>query len=236
MRQRQWLDNVGIGVSRGLFELATRGVQLGIFEAVRVACHGEGGLSAGAASTWIVALAGYDFLYYWAHRAQHRAGLLWATHAVHHQATRMDVSVGLRAAITNSFAHLPFFLPLAALGVPAEVYLGVTVIHLLAMTWLHTTRIGHLGWLERWLNTPALHGLHHSADPEHADKNFGGLVIVYDRLFGTYAAPCEVERFGVIGQVEAPGPIAAHIHPYRDLLVALREAGSLRAKLRVLVG
>ncbi|MEQ9324516.1 MAG: sterol desaturase family protein [Polyangiaceae bacterium] len=230
----EWVDNVSLGMSRALFELATRGVQLGIYEAVQVGCRAPV-LDAGTASTWLLAVAGYDFLYYWAHRAQHRSGLLWATHAVHHQATEMNVTVGLRSAVTNSFAHLPFFLPLAAVGVPTSFYLGVTLIHLVAMTWLHTTKVGHLGWLERWINTPMLHGVHHSASREDADRNFGGLVIVWDRLFGTYAAPTEVERFGVIGQTEAPGPIAAHLEPYRHLFASLRAAPSLPAKLRALV-
>ena len=81
------------------------------------------------------------------------------------------MTVGLRAAITNSFMHLPFFLVLAAIGVPGSVYLGVSAIHLLVMTWLHTERIGRLPRLSRWLNTPALHRIHHSAAPEHEDDH-----------------------------------------------------------------
>lgn len=224
----QWLDNVGLGVARGLFELATRGLQLGAYEAVQRAA-GLPALDALAPATWLVALFGYDFLYYWAHRTHHRVGLLWATHAVHHQATEMNVTVGLRSAVTNSLAHLPFFLPLAALGVPTSVFLGVTVLHLVAMTWLHTTKIGTLGALERWLNTPSLHALHHSAAPEHHDKNFGGLLIIYDRLFGTYAAPVPIERYGLEGEQEAPGPVRAHLVPYRDLFSRQHPARCTRA-------
>ncbi len=123
---------------------------------------------------------------------------------------------------------------MAALGVPTSVYLGVTVMHLVAMTWLHTTKIGTLGVLDRWLNTPSLHALHHSAAPEHHDKNFGGLLIIYDRLFGTYAAAVPIERFGLDDDEEAPGPVRAHLLPYRELFRRIRRAHSLRAKLRSL--
>ena len=156
----QWMDNVIIGATRGLFEVATRGSQLAIYEGVRLAV-GAAMLDPRSAGTWALAFFGYDFLYYWAHRLAHRSGLLWASHAVHHQGTEMNVTVGLRAAITNSFMHLPFFLVLAAIGVPGSVYLGVSAVHLLVMTWLHTERIGPLPLLSGWLNTPALHRIHH---------------------------------------------------------------------------
>lgn len=228
--RRQWLDNIGLGAGRVGFEIVTRGLQLAVFESFAWAPQ----LSSSAASTWLVALVGYDFLYYWAHRTQHRVGILWATHAVHHQATEMNVTVGLRSAMHNGITQLPFFLPLAMLGVPTSVFLGVTLLHLVTMMWLHTPSIGHLGWLERWLNTPLSHALHHSADAAHFDKNFGGLLIIWDRIFGTYAPPAAVDRFGMLS--EAPPPLTAHINPYRELLSAVRDAGSFRAKLRVLVG
>lgn len=226
----EWLDNVALGLMRGAFELATRGLHVAIYAAVPTLVPT---LPARAAGTWLLALFGYDFLFYWAHRVHHRSGLLWATHAVHHQATKMDVTVGLRTAITNSAAHLPFFLPLAMLGVPTTVYAGVALIHLLAMTWLHLETRLSLGWLERIINTPALHGLHHSAAPRHHDKNFGGLLIIYDRLFGTYAAPEPIEAYGV-GDARAPGPIEAHLRPYRALAGRLRQTSGWAAKLRLL--
>jgi len=224
------LDNVALGILRGGFELLTRGLHVAIYAALPVVVSP---LPGHAASTWLMALLGYDFLFYWAHRVHHASGLLWATHAVHHQATKMNVTVGLRTALTNSAAHLPFFLPLALLGVPVSVYAGVALIHLLAMTWLHLETRVSVGWLERVINTPALHGLHHSADPRHHDKNFGGLLIIYDRLFGTYAAPEPIAAYGV-GDTRAPGPVEAHLRPYRRLAQRLRQTPGWLAKLRQL--
>lgn len=222
--------NLGLGGLRGFSELATKGVQLGIFELVRRA-FGRPELDAGSPLVWLGALLAYDFLYYWSHRASHRFGGLWASHAVHHQARHMNLTVGLRVSLSNALFNLPFFLPLAAIGVPTVTFLGVAAIHLLAMVWLHTERIGELGVLERWINTPALHRVHHSASHDHHDKNFGGMLIIYDRLFGSYAAPERVRAYG-IGDQPAPGMLAAHLDPWRDYLRSWLVTDSRRSTAR----
>ena len=225
-KHHPWMDNLRIGACRGICELFTRGTQLAIYAAV-AALSLVPAASASNPWTWVLALLAYDFLYFVAHLAHHRFGFLWTVHAVHHQPTQMDLTVGLRAGLFNSFVHLPFFLPLALLGVPAEVFFGVSVIHLAAMAWLHTEWIKPLGWLEGVINTPSLHRVHHSSDPRDHDRNFGGIVILYDRLFGTYAPPrAHVVHYGVHGQHAVRGVIEAHLAPLRAWRQPVNEAAN----------
>jgi alkylglycerol monooxygenase len=210
-----WRDNLCIGACRAIFEFATRGSQLGLYTLVGTLSPVDAALASNP-WIWVWALVGYDFLYYVAHRSHHRWGFLWAIHAVHHQPTQMNLSVGLRAGMLNAVVHLPFFLPLALLGCPSKVFLGVSMIHLAAMAWLHTDKIKPIGWLEGIINTPSLHRVHHSSDPRDHDHNFGGILIIYDRLFGTYAPPRErVTRYGIHGQEAVFGVVPSHLAPLR---------------------
>ena len=214
------LTNLGLGGLRALFELRTRGVQAFLFEGTRAlfaSLLGVAPLDASSPATWLLCFVGYDFLFYWAHRASHRPGGLWAIHAVHHQSTRFEFTVGLRASLLNSAALLPFFLPLAALGAPIQVYAGVAITHFLAMAWLHTDAIKPPRWLELFLNTPPLHHVHHSRDARQRDANFGGVFIVWDRLFGTFVARERVLATGVDGRARAPGSIGAQLLPALEL-------------------
>jgi sterol desaturase/sphingolipid hydroxylase (fatty acid hydroxylase superfamily) len=216
----RWLDperrtNVGLGLLRVAADLATRGLLFGTYEAV---ARASGAKALAVPAAWAVGLLAYDFFYYWAHRAHHRIGLLWTVHAVHHQARRFDVTVGLRVGVLNGLVLFPFSLPLAFLGIPTSVYAGVTLAHVLLMTWLHTECIPDLGFLERVLNTPALHRVHHSRSPAHADRNFGGILSIWDLAFGTYTPPAPVHEYGVIGAESAIGVVEAHIAPIRDFL------------------
>jgi len=206
--------NLALGALRVAADLSTRGLLFGLYEAV---LRTSGASKPGPLAAWLIGLLAYDFLYYWAHRAQHRIGLLWTVHAVHHQARRFDVTVGLRVSVLNGLVLFPCSLPLALLGIPTSVYASVTLLHAVLMTWLHTECIPELGFLERVLNTPALHRVHHSRNPAHADRNFGGVLSVWDLAFGTYTAPEPVSEYGVIGAPTAVGIVEAHVAPLREL-------------------
>ena len=231
----EWIQNLGLGLLRGGVELATHGMLLAAHEAARLR-WGMVSFEPTSVATWLAAFVAYDFLYYWAHRAQHRIGVLWALHAVHHQATRFDLSVGLRVAAVNPLVLFPFFLPLAVLGLPAIVVGPVGLVHALAMTWLHTERIPSLGKVETFLNTPALHRVHHSRAEADADLNCGGLLVVWDRMFGTWSAARPVHEFGVTGEAMPASILAAHVQPFRRLAASVRSAKSRREKLRALFG
>ncbi|MCA9720514.1 MAG: sterol desaturase family protein [Myxococcales bacterium] len=253
-RGRELLTNLGLGGARVLARPWLWGLEALIYVGVAELCARWSGLAPldpGRATTWLIALLGYDFLYYWAHRASHRAGLLWAIHEVHHQPTRYDVTVGLRVSLLNSASLLPFFLPLAALGVPLEVYAGVAVAHYLAMAWLHVDtpaparrspgrargilRAAARAVFFALVNTPALHRVHHSRAARHVDKNFGGVLIVWDRVFGTYIGPEPVLATGVHGRDAAPGILGAHLVPALALWRRLQRRERAWRKLVVLL-
>ncbi|WP_118182695.1 sterol desaturase family protein [Paraburkholderia phosphatilytica] len=130
---------------------------------------------------------GQEFCYYWYHRASHRIRFFWATHAVHHSPNQLTLSTAFRLGWTGKLAGpAMFFAPLVFLGVRPEVVMATLMINLLYQFWLHTTWIPKLGWFEYLFNTPSAHRVHHASNAEYLDANFGGVLVIFDRLFGTY--------------------------------------------------
>ena len=140
-----------------------------------------------AAWTWLAALLLYDFCYYWRHRLGHTVAVLWAAHAVHHQSEDYNLSTALRQTSSGWLADWLFYLPMAVLGVPPLVFGVVALVDLLYQYWVHTQHIGKLGWFDRWFCAPSNHRVHHAVNERYLDKNYGGILIVWDRLFGSFA-------------------------------------------------
>jgi alkylglycerol monooxygenase len=182
---------------------------------------------------WAVAMIGVDFLYYWWHRMSHEVAVLWAAHVVHHQSEDYNLAVALRQSILTSFTAVPFYLPLAVLGVPRVVFSAVYAISTLYQFWIHTELVGKLGWLEEWLNTPSHHRVHHAINPRYLDRNYGAILIVWDRLFGTFAREDEAPVYGVIKPFHSYNPVWAQIEPLVSLAARSARAPRLGDKLRV---
>lgn len=137
--------------------------------------------------TVLLAFLGVDFCFYWMHRASHRVRWFWAAHVVHHSSERMNFSTAMRQNATNIFNGMwVFYLPLALLGLN-PVWIGVAyALSLVYQFFIHTTLVGKLpGWVELVFNTPSHHRVHHGRNPGYIDRNYGGTLIVWDRLFGT---------------------------------------------------
>ena len=143
-------------------------------------------LSPSSLWVWIGALLGYDFCYYWLHRAGHRVGVLWAAHVVHHQSEDYNLGTALRQTSSGFLLGWIFYLPMAVAGVPPLVFGVVALIDLLYQFWVHTQQVGKLGWFDRWFCSPSNHRAHHAVNERYLDKNYGGILIVWDRLFGTF--------------------------------------------------
>jgi sterol desaturase/sphingolipid hydroxylase (fatty acid hydroxylase superfamily) len=147
---------------------------------------------------WLLAFIVTDLCYYAGHRLEHRVRALWAHHSVHHSSPGFDLSTALRIAWHDPFLTWVYLVPALLLGFPAEQALLALELGLLYQTWLHTRRIGRLPrWFEAILNTPSHHRVHHGQDRAFHDRNFGGVLIVWDRLFGTFAAESGEIRMGV---------------------------------------
>jgi sterol desaturase/sphingolipid hydroxylase (fatty acid hydroxylase superfamily) len=188
---------------------------------------------------WAALFLGTEFAYYWFHRASHRVRWLWATHAVHHSATHFNLSAAIRLGWTGQLTGaFVFFLPLAWIGFSPIAIGAMLTMGLLYQFFLHTALPVRLGPLEWILNTPAHHRVHHACNEACLDKNYGSVLIVFDRLFGTFAAPPRDEplRFGLKGRAPSHNPLAIAFGEWRHLFADTARAQGLRAKLKVLLG
>lgn len=150
---------------------------------------------------WLVLLVATDFFYYWSHRASHTYRFMWASHAVHHNSRHLNLSTGLRNSWTGGAIDWVFLVPIVAIGFH-PLYLGAMLA--ITQTWdflTHTPYVGKARWLDAIFNSPSNHRVHHATNPRYLDKNLGGMLIVWDRMFGTYAAEDDREPV-VIGAVE----------------------------------
>ncbi len=185
--------------------------------------------------TWPVALLLYDLCYYWKHRFGHTIALMWAAHVVHHQSEDYNLSTALRQTSSDWLIGWLFYLPLALLGVPPLVFVTVALIDLLYQYWVHTQQIGSLGWFDRWFCAPSNHRVHHAVNERYLDKNYGGILIVWDRLFGSFAEedPAEPCVYGTRAPLHSWNPLWANLHTYRELFADAWHAQSLADKMRV---
>ena len=161
--------------------------------------------------------------------------LFWAAHAVHHQSEDYNLAVALRQAVLTPLTSLPFALPLAMLGVSPLIYIASEALSTLYQFWIHTEVVGRLGPLERVLNTPAHHRVHHARNPGYIDRNYGAILIVWDRWFGTYAPEVETPIYGIAKPFRSFNPLWAQAQPLLQVVDASLRAPRLRDRLRVLL-
>jgi sterol desaturase/sphingolipid hydroxylase (fatty acid hydroxylase superfamily) len=192
-------------------------------------------LPADSAGVWIGALLAYDFCYYWLHRAGHRVAVLWAAHAVHHQSEDYNLSTALRQTSSGWVFGWIFYLPLAVAGVPPLVFGTVALIDLLYQFWVHTQQVGRLGWFDRWFCSPSNHRVHHAVNDRYLDRNYGGILIVWDRLFGSFVDEDDGEPivYGTRAPLHSFNPLWANLQVYRELWLDSWRAASWPDKLRV---
>ena len=175
-----------------------------------------------------------EFFYYWLHRAGHEVRWFWGNHSVHHTPNQLNLSASLRIGIFGKVIGVVIFmLPLVWIGFDLRTVLAALMLNLLYQFWLHAIWIPKLGWLEYVFNTPSNHRVHHAANVEYLDANYGGVLVVFDRLFGTYIAerdepPC---RYGLVHPMTSYNPFYVELAPWISLARDLASARSLRAVL-----
>jgi len=184
---------------------------------------------------WLISFVVVDFAYYWWHRLSHEVNFLWAAHAVHHQSEDYNLAVALRQSILTSFTSLPFYYPMAFLGVPPVVYATMVAMSTLYQFWIHTELVGKLGWLERVLNTPSHHRVHHAVNPQYLDKNYGAILIVWDRLFGTFAEEREPAVFGTTKPIRSFNPAWAQVQAWFEIAEKARPLRRFADRARILL-
>ena len=175
---------------------------------------------------WAVAAIGWDFAFYWHHRLEHENRLFWACHVNHHSSQHFNLSTALRQPWTP-YPWLVFYPPLSFLGVAPWMVMVAGGLNLVYQFWIHTEAVGKLPrWFEAVLNTPSHHRVHHGANPEYIDKNYAGVLIVWDRLFGTFEEERARVVFGLTKNITSFNPFVIAFHEYvamaRDIAAARR--------------
>jgi sterol desaturase/sphingolipid hydroxylase (fatty acid hydroxylase superfamily) len=166
---------------------------------------------------WPLALVFYDFCYYWEHRASHRVSAFWGSHVVHHQSQDYNLSTALRQPVTRPLFNWLFYLPMALAGVPPLVFGIVTLVDLLYQFWVHTEHVPRLGWFDRWFCSPSNHRVHHGVNDRYLDRNYGGILMVWDRLFGTFQEEDERCVYGTRQPLDSWDPLWSNAQVYAGL-------------------
>ena len=212
------ISSVGLGAISQVSGLYTRVLYFGVYTlAYQSLALLE--LPVSAWWVWVLGLLLYDFLYYWHHRLGHEVALFWAAHVVHHQSEDFNLGTALRQSSSTFLVGWVFYLPMAILGFPPLVFAVVALIDLLYQYWIHTEQIGRLGWFDRVFASPSNHRVHHGVNERYLDKNYGGILILWDRLFGTF----EEERdddpvvYGTRKPLRSHDPLWANLEVYAAL-------------------
>ena len=188
-------------------------------------------IPATAAWAWAACFLGVDFLYYWFHRWSHEVNAGWAAHVVHHQSEEYNLAVALRQSAFQPFFSSVFYLPLALLGFPPAMFLATAALNTLYQFWIHTRLIGRLGPLEWVFNTPSHHRVHHGANVEYLDRNHAGILIVWDRLFGTFEPERARVRYGLTKNIHTFNPLRIAFHEWAAIACDALRPASWRARL-----
>ncbi len=224
-----------------LFDLVAR-VAVQIFAPLSIATpfivlayqHRLGTIALDGWAALLALFVGQEFCYYWFHRAAHRVRWFWCNHAVHHSSNQLNLAAAYRIGILSRLTGSTlFFVPLVWFGFPPRIVFEVLSLNLLYQFWIHAAWIPKLGWLELVLNTPSAHRVHHAVNLEYLDANYGGVLIVFDHLFGTYRAerddvPC---RYGLVEPMTGYNPLRIELRQWLLLGRDLLAARSLRAVL-----
>jgi sterol desaturase/sphingolipid hydroxylase (fatty acid hydroxylase superfamily) len=225
--------SITMGLGNVAVNLVAKAMQLAIFGAIyrfRIFALGYQWW------VWVLLFFSDEFSYYWFHRTSHECRLFWASHVVHHSSQRYNLSTALRQSWTGTFISWIFWAWLPLIGFRPMMVLTMQAISLLYQFWIHTELIRGLGPLERIFNTPSHHRVHHGANPRYIDRNHGGTLIVWDRLFGTFEPEKETPRFGLTKNIRTYNPVRIAFHEWADISRDVRGTALRRDKLRYIFG
>ncbi|MDE1179503.1 sterol desaturase family protein [Paraburkholderia sp.] len=187
--------------------------------------------------SFVVLFVAQDALYYVFHRCSHRVRWLWAAHVVHHSSERLNFSTAFRQSLMYPLAGMwVFWIPLAVLGFPPTQIVAIVLINLGFQFFVHTQMIGRLGWLESVFNTPSMHRVHHARNDRYIDRNYAGVLSIWDRLFGTYVDedPHDVPVYGITEPLHSHNPLTATFHEWRSMARDVASASGWRNRCRAL--
>ncbi|WP_225853960.1 sterol desaturase family protein, partial [Micromonospora sp. AMSO31t] len=231
---RDTTTSLSMGLGSQIIGFPWKLLTVGIYAALWVVAPVH--LSPGDWWTWVIVFFADDVAYYWFHRLHHEVRVLWASHVVHHSSVYYNLSTALRQSWTP-MTSLPFWLPLALLGIPPWMIFLQQSISLLYQFFLHTERVSVLPRpIEFIFNTPSHHRVHHGSNAEYLDRNYGGILIVWDRLFGSFEPERAPARYGLTKNIQTYNPLRVATHEFAAIWSDVRHATSWRARLGYVFG
>lgn len=228
------ISSLSQGLISQLVALVTQLFQIGMYSMVYrvVAIFPHARFWQGALG-WIAAVLLFDFFDYWLHRMGHESAVMWAAHSVHHQSQDFNLSTALRQESTVVLIGWLFYLPMAVLGVSPEQFGIAGLIVLIYQFWIHTEHVGKLGWFDKVFSSPSNHRVHHAVNDQYLDKNYGGMLVIWDRMFGTFAEEKEKCVYGTRTPLQSWDPVWAVASGYWQLAKTSAQLPHWQDKLRV---
>lgn len=228
------IANINVGIAERLTDLFAAGLFYFIFRWIYE--HFALFTIPENAWTWLLLFVFTDFIWYWYHRFGHEVNLLWATHVVHHQSEDYNFTVSVRITVLQAVFRCLFWSFIPAIGFPPHMIAVMLLIHGIYPFFTHTQVIGRLGVLEYFLVTPSHHRVHHSSNPEYLDKNYGDVLIIWDKLFGTFAKETVTPVYGLTTPLKSYSFLWQHFHFFLEMGVAFRRAKGWNARWKIIFG
>ncbi len=186
--------------------------------------------------TWGLGLIAADFTYYWMHRLEHEHRILWASHSVHHSSKEYNLSVSFRLSIIEGLFEWMFLIPMILAGFNPFQAIMCLIFVVQYQTWIHTEKIHKLGWLDEVFNTPSVHRVHHGSNRKYLDKNYGGVLMIWDKIFGTYKREEEKVIFGLTQNINTNNPLKINFIEYKNIWKEVKHCRTFNDKLRIIFG
>lgn len=186
--------------------------------------------------TWVLALLAADFTYYWMHRLEHEHRILWASHSAHHSSEDYNFTVGFRLSLVEGLFEWVFLVPMILLGFNPFQALIALVLVAQYQHWVHTERIDKLGWLDEVFNTPSVHRVHHGANQQYLDKNYGGILMIWDKVFGTFEREDKKVVYGLTRNINTNNPINITFIEFGHIWNDLKKCRNNRDKFKIVFG
>jgi len=186
--------------------------------------------------TWVLAFFAADFTYYWMHRLEHEHRILWASHSVHHSSEDYNLSISFRLSIVEGLFEWIFLIPMILIGFSPFQAIVSLVLVAQFQTWIHTERIGKLGWLDKVFNTPSVHRVHHGSNDKYLDKNYGGFLVIWDRIFGTYQPEEERVVYGLTKNINTNNPIRINFIEYKNIWNDVKRCRTWKDRFKIVFG
>jgi len=228
--------NINVGIAERLLDVFTTGLFFFVFDYVHKH-YAILNIKAGPI-TWFLLFLATDLVWYWYHRLAHEINVFWAAHVVHHQSENFNYTVSARITVFQAVVRCMFWSILPLIGFPAVMISTFLVIHGMYPFFIHTQALGKWGWFEKFLVTPTHHGLHHASNPEYLDKNYGDVLIIWDKMFGTFVKERKDIKivYGLTKQLNSHSFLWQHFHFPLEIILNFKRAKGIKAKWKVLFG